>query len=329
MGPAGSEGSQGAQGSQGPQGPQGPAGPAGEDAVNTCSDCHDASATIVAIERQYAASVHGTGMNFERDGSPCNQCHTHQGFMAAVAGAPISDVENPAPINCRTCHEIHTTYTAADYGLTVTAPVDLMMGGTVDLGAGNLCATCHQNRVPEPTPTLGGGGTLTIPSPYYGVHYGNQGNVGGGTGAFEFAGSKEITGGPGVHAEAGCPTCHMAEPYGAQSGGHTWAMSYEYHGSNVDNIAGCNECHNLVEDFGFFGIQERVEELLGEVKTLLVDQGVINASSGRYVPGTYPEDLVAAAVNWQMFYKDGSKGIHNPRYAISVLMNTLEYLQSL
>jgi len=343
-GPEGPAGADGPTGPQGPQGPQGPAGPAGQDANENCTQCHTDNVQLFATQVQYETSTHRLGGNFERSTASCAGCHTHQGFIERMeTGVPeaTTDVSNPAPINCRTCHQIHTTYTSADYALTASGAVEFKneSHGTFDFGdeAGNLCAQCHQGRavdMPEP-----GAATVTISSSRYGYHHGPQATVMAGVGAVEFAGSEDIAGGPNSHGNVEvntgmCATCHMAEAFGNQSGGHTWRMSYEYHGSTEDNVAGCNTCHNGFEDFTEFGdVPAEITGLLAKLDTALVRVGVKVALSEDYtaeginayaVTGDFPGDLAGAMLNFQMFAEDRSLGLHNPPYARAVLTNSIE-----
>jgi hypothetical protein len=299
---------------------------------------------LFAKQVQYETSTHRLGGNFERSTADCAGCHTHQGFTERMeTGVPeaTADVMDPAPINCRTCHQIHTTYTSADYALTASGAVDFKNEslGSFDFGdqAGNLCAQCHQGReVDLPVP---GGDTYTISSSRYGYHHGPQGQVLSGIGAIEFAGSEDITGGPNSHGNpdvntGSCATCHMAEAFGSQAGGHTWRMTYDYHGHVVDNVAGCNSCHNGFEDFTEFGdVPAEITDLLTQLETELVRIGVKVAMSDDYTPeglnvyavtGDWPSDVAGAMLNWQMFAEDRSLGLHNPPYARAVLTNSIE-----
>jgi hypothetical protein len=245
-----------------------------------------------------------------------------------ATGTVAADIENPTPPNCRTCHQIHTTYTDADFAFTNTAPVDLIAfpGETVDFGVGNLCASCHQARPIDPLPVLGGA-DVAVASTRYGTHHSPVATVLGGVGLFDLAG--DVDGGPFVHggSDVGCPTCHMAQPFGAQAGGHTMAMTYEYHGAEVDNVAGCmtSGCHSSVEDFGKFGVQDDVTAKLDELATLLRAKGIMAAApSVSSVSGTFPADVAAAFVNWQTIFEDKSLGIHNPPYVLGILQGSID-----
>ena len=343
-GPAGPAGANGAAGPAGPAGPTGPQGPAGQDANENCTQCHTDNVTLFAKQVQYAQSTHRLGGNFERSEASCAGCHTHQGFIERmVDGVPeaTADVMDPAPINCRTCHQIHATYTSADYALTASGPVTFKneSHGTFDFGdqAGNLCAQCHQGRaVNQPIP---GGDDYEITSSRYGYHHGPQGNVIAGVGAVEFEGSKTITGGPTSHGnvafnEGMCATCHMGEAFGEQAGGHTWKMTYDYHGTIEDNVAGCNTCHDDFEDFSEMGdVPGTVLGLMVQLEQRLVDIGVKVAMSEDYtihglnvyaVRGTWPAEVAGAMLNWQMFAEDRSLGLHNPKYVKAVVQNSIE-----
>ncbi len=338
-GPRGREGltgPPGPEGPQGPQGPQGPAGPAGQDANQTCTQCHVNSVILFAREVEYEASVHRQGGNFERSTSDCAPCHTHQGFIERIATGSTTtaeDILNPAPINCRTCHQIHTTYTEADYAFTVSGPNPLIFNedqGPVDFGpVGNLCSQCHQARPLEPAPTPGAE-NATISSPFYGYHHGPQAQILAGVGAFELSG--DVMNGPMAHGnktvnEESCGTCHMAAAYGAQAGGHTWNMTYELHGTTEDNIAGCVNCHTTLTDFDYIGLQSQVEGLLDDLATELERIGVLSAG-GTPVTGSWPGDVVAAFVNWDMIEQDRSMGVHNPPYVMGILQGSITKMKT-
>src|SRR3989304_6683357 len=110
-------------------GPRGPAGPQGEAAAAadlTCIECHNDTTLIVSKEAQFREnSVHGTGEAFLRgESTDCAGCHGTEGAQARIhARLPPHDpsvvgVTNVSPFDCRTCHNIHTTYTRDDFSLT-------------------------------------------------------------------------------------------------------------------------------------------------------------------------------------------------------------------
>ncbi len=345
----GPEGPAGPQGETGATGATGAAGADGADANSTCVDCHDADTRIKSRQIQWEASTHATGGNFERVSSRgdnvCATCHTHEGFIERMDTGDwttVEEVTNPTPPNCRTCHAIHDTYTEADLDVQFTTAFDLQIDGTtVDFGDGTLCANCHQPRTPGP-PVVVGGGDVTITSAYWGVHHGPQGGILAGAGGYEFTGLTYPTA-PHIHGAVatnpdGCVTCHMANPYGDQAGGHTMFMAYQYHGSDEPNLAGCATagCHANTADWetlGYLGFdyknfQTAVLADLAALKTKLLAVGIVTADD-HAVPGTWTEVQAGALLNYLMVLEDRSNGVHNPSvsgYVSVLLKNTIAAL---
>jgi len=293
----------------------------------SCMDCHNDSTLIVSKNVQWEASLHGSGMTFERNGASCANCHTSEGFTERMTTGTFEiaeDVENPSPINCRTCHDIHDTYTTADWALTSTEPVTLELTGDVyDLGDSNLCVNCHQPRTSYEIP-VAGAGDVEITSTRFGPHHGPQSSMLAGVGGYgEYSGSN-------VHYDSvdnGCITCHMSDAYGKQAGGHTMNVTYEYHGSTSESLNGCIECHEDIESFDRGGLQTEVEELLAEAHELLVEQGMIDGESGSGITGTFTSEQVGALWNYKTVEEDRSMGVHNPKFTKFLLETAIEALQ--
>ena len=327
---------------------EGPAGPAGEDGTNgtngedgvdgvdgttTCVECHSDNQVMFAKSNQWAHSIHAQGGNYERNGGECAVCHTSQGFLGYnVLGsydpeADGAEIHNPNPPNCYTCHFIHDTYTPADLALTITAPATLRNTGgtTFDFGLANVCATCHQGRTVDPWPTPGGA-DIVVTSSRYGVHHGPQANALSGLGLESFgAGSNH----PHKQIATGCVQCHMADPFGAQAGGHTMNIAYDYHGATEVNHAGCVSCHPDGDE-----LTTKTEELQGEVAQLLADlkvlldaAGITAEGSDSSIPGTYSADVAAACLDYKALVEDRSLGVHNPTYIKGVLKNAIAAIQ--
>ena len=247
-------------------------GAKGDPGTAECIQCHSDNTTIVAIDGQWRNSVHFTGGNFERNTPPCSGCHTSEGFVALLNTGDPGTPLNPSPVGCFACHEPHTNH---NFNLRTTAPVALeMFNATYDKGLSNLCANCHHARALSPAIA----DTVRITSSRWGPHHGPQADILNGSGAYQFADVATYRNSPHRNLVTdGCPQCHMATPFGTQSGGHTMNMAYTFHGSAVDNVAGCNNdaCHSGLTDFDLDGTQDSVEvyieELdLGEKPRLLV-----------------------------------------------------------
>jgi hypothetical protein len=340
----GPEGPAGPTGPTGPEGPEGPQGDVGADGTTTCVQCHDNSTDISLASFQYAMSGHAAGeiTNYGNrtygtiyPAGDCAQCHVSQGFLefyatGDVAGAPFV---NPQNVNCFTCHEIHETFTEADYDLTYGGSFALMQGGsTFDKGSGNLCAKCHQSRTVSPMPAVGGA-DVDITSNRWGGHHAPNANVVAGEGLYEIAGSTTYPTNMAHYVGDACVTCHMTPANGNDAGGHTWSMEYDYHGDEVFNYNGCVACHADQS-----GQITKMEDLMAEVEAdlvtlrLLLDDDnidIYDPAIDRNMTGTFSADVAGAYLNYQLILEDKSLGMHNPAYVRAILANTIEAMQAL
>lgn len=327
-GPAGADGAQGIQGEKGDKGDQGDPGQDGASGTTGCVQCHDVSDQVKAIAVQYGNSKHGAGYTFERNGTSCAPCHTSQGFTEVLEtgdSRTAAAIPNPAPVNCRTCHNIHVNYDATDYGLVTTDPVTFQDNRTYDMGKSNLCAHCHKPR-PATVPEVGGA-DVEITSFRYGPHHGPQSSLLAGAMGFEIPGTVSWTANnPHRNIPDGCLTCHKAAAYGKQAGGHTFAMGYEYHGNTEPNTAGCEDCHGELDDFDYNGWVTEYEGLMAQLRQLLIDKGMLREDNYAET-GTFSATLVGTLWNYRYLLEDRSNGIHNPRYAKAMLQNSIEALQ--
>ncbi len=328
-GPAGDPGAAGAQGEQGIQGEKGDQGEQGDSGTAACNECHNVSQDILARSIQWEASKHATGGNFERNGTSCAPCHTSQGFLEVLeSGAQFTAtaISNPLPQNCWTCHQIHKTYSASDFALTTVDAVTMWNSpGVYDKGKSNLCANCHQTTSWYGVPVVGGP-DVEITSPYWGPHHGPQSPMLAGFDGYRVAGSLAYDNSPHYNQVAdGCVTCHMADAYGVQAGGHVMGMAYDYHGHPVANTVACLPCHDL-EDFDYKNTQTEINNLLGQLNVKLVADGLLDGN-GLVIPQTMTADQAGAVYNYNFVYDDGSAGTHNFKFAKALLTNSFESLQ--
>ena len=347
----------GCEGPEGPRGPQGPAGADGTDGTDgqdgvdgsvTCLQCHSAE-TPQIIQEQFAQSVHSAGqiaVDYAGGRSSCARCHSSEGFIEfARTGTVEENITAPSAWECKTCHSIHTTFEQVDFALRLADPVTLLFDGTttIDLGNSNLCANCHQARTAAPN-IAAPADSFEITSTHYGPHHGPQANVLYGVGFAEIAGTytyPEPGTFPHVADEEGkCVGCHMYT-YGNGAGGHTYNPSLD----------ACNDCHGASEpDFNHGNIQVRVEELLEDLRDLLVAKGVVEFVNEEHyeldpetgnvelvvtpegyepIVGKYPMILAQAFFNWIGLEEDRSEGVHNPNYVEALLENTIEAVEAL
>lgn len=319
---------------EGEQGPAGENGINGTDGTASCGQCHNASQELTAKINQWENSTHATGDTYERNSGECAICHTSQGFLGNLDGtydyeAEGAMIHNPNMVNCYTCHMIHDTYTTDDYAFTVTGPVELRNTGnnTFDFGTASLCASCHQGRTVDPFPEAAGGTDIEVTSSRYGVHHGPQANTIAAMGLWEP--SDVSTNHPHNNIENTCATCHMAEAYGGQAGGHQFGITYEYHGHDVVNLAGCLACHTDEDmlELVMEATQTLIAGKLVELKLLLDAAGITEDGSDSSIPGTYAAEVAGACLNYKAITEDRSLGVHNPTYIRDVLQYSIDALQ--
>jgi hypothetical protein len=327
------------------EGPMGPDGTAGIDGVNgvdgidgnvTCLACHSDD-NMNAITHQFSGSQHTVGefVDYAGGRASCSRCHSHEGFVAFATGLEAQDIASPGAWECATCHGLHSTFEADDYALRMSSAVSFIFDETVtaDFGSGNLCVNCHQSRRAEPNVT-NPGDMFTITSSHYGPHHGPQGNIVNGVGMAEVVGDIAYPeAGSAAHMGVSCNGCHMGE-YDVEEGlgGHTYSPS----------VLACNSCHGELEDFDYNGTQAEVEELLVELRDVLLVQGVLaqddeggyhpvsvmKDENGDVIPGSGEHSMVQAQgfFNWIGLEEDRSLGVHNPKYVKALLKNTIKAL---
>jgi hypothetical protein len=246
------------------------------------------------------------------EGTDCAGCHGTEGAKARIAaGLPPHDesvvgIVNVSPFDCRTCHQIHMTYTAADWALTgEAAPVKMeFTAGTFDAGQGNLCANCHQIRNEPPTVS---GGNVEITSSRFGTHHGVEAQMLLGEGGLG------VTGAPSAHyanVEDACVTCHMGDE-----------RSHTY----LPEVARCTTCHSGAEDTDINGVQTEVQGMIDELTAVFVEQGMLDPETGLWiVPMTVTEDVANAMWDYKFVVEDQSMGVHNAAYTKALLQAALD-----
>ncbi len=302
-------------GCEGPQGPEGPTGPAGQSVAEysgECGTCHNVSTIVLAKQIQYRESGHAQGTAYIRSSSAsCAPCHSNEGFRMKIAGEEVVGIDNPTPQNCRTCHNIHQEYTADDWALSTTLPVELTgimyNGDVVDFGKGNLCANCHQTRSRNYGLELGGD-DVEISGSHWGPHHGTQSNILAGSGGYELAGSVEyMNSGHANGVTNACVTCHLSS--------HTLEPS----------VKSCETCHPGIKDFDYNSVQTEITALLDELEDLLISVNLLEKKGDlATVDGTVVSSAQAGALlNYLMVAEDGSHGVHNAKYTRALLKNSI------
>jgi hypothetical protein len=308
--------------------------------ITDCMGCHNDTTVITDKQTGMSEAVHGTGESYGRGTSAgCAGCHSGGGFSAMVAAGLTPDTveagdPNPTRQDCRTCHQIHTSYTSADWALETTAAVPLYAFDEVvyDGGKGNLCANCHQPR--RAIDAADPNGMINVSSSHWGPHHGPQSAMILGVG-----GAGDVVGAPGAHTmlvRDTCVTCHIGE-----NNSHTFEA--------VE--ASCVVCHSDADGFDVDGLQTEVAALIEQLRDLLLAKGLLAADEEEdvvvgyegddevpviekqivgYHPvvGDYPAAEASALWNYIMIeIEDGSLGVHNPGYTKALLEASIAALQ--
>ncbi len=282
--------------------------------VADCMACHNDTAVITGKQFAWEESLHGSGTAAAYAGGrgSCTACHSGASFSAMVAAGQtvneFSDVVDVTRQDCRACHQIHTSYTEADWALETTAPVNLYAFGELvfDGGKGYLCANCHQPR--RTIAAADPNDNIAVTSSHWGPHHGPQSAMLLGTG-----GAGDVAGIPSFHyrlARDTCVTCHI----GADN-----SHSFEAVESS------CVECHAPEEDLD--GAQAAIEAQIVQLGDLLKAKGLLD-EEGHPVKGTYPAAEASALWNYILIaIEDGSLGAHNMPYTKALLEASLKALQ--
>ena len=289
--------------------------------VGDCMACHNDTTVITGKQFAMEETLHaiGTSAAYAGGRGSCTACHSGASFSAMVAaGQNPSEFQTVTDItrqDCRACHKIHTTYTAVDWALETTAPLNLYAFGELmfDGGKGNLCANCHQPRrqIAAPDPN----DNIRVTSTHWGPHHGPQSVMLLGTGG---AGLEGV---PSYHyrlVRDTCVTCHI----GADAS-HTFEA--------VE--ASCEVCHAPEDDLG--GAQAAVQALIVQLGDLLVAKDLLaeEVEEGEVVGyhpvvGTYPAAQTQALWNYIFIaIEDASSGAHNPPYTKALLEASIAALQ--
>ncbi|HUI72219.1 MAG TPA: hypothetical protein VL354_16990 [Spirochaetia bacterium] len=329
--------------------------------AKSCADCHASTNPrypFLGEKARYEVSGHKLlGNAAYANGDGCQVCHTNEGFISSIEKGnpdPKDFVANPSQPGCFTCHEPHEK---GDFRLRTATPVTLANGKVFDVGDGNLCASCHRaTAVAAQAVTAMPANTIAA---YWGSHHGPQADIVAGTNAYEFPGK---TYGSSAHKDVindGCVSCHMSLPKGRaglslEIGGHSCEVVGKVHGTDTLNLAACISCHrdirqapgravfNIIaqEDYDQNGKKEPFQvEVQGLLDRFVNREGTgllqtlnppFYTKDGAFVwsksDAVRPISEVAAFYNYRMIVDDRSLGIHNTKYVIQILYDTIQAL---
>ncbi|MGE5553019.1 MAG: ammonia-forming cytochrome c nitrite reductase subunit c552 [Betaproteobacteria bacterium] len=293
------------------------------------------------IMLQWQSSAHSkvdTSQDSPATRDSCVSCHTGQGYSQGLSKA--AEVGTPQSIGCTTCHD---TVPKLRYNGMVKLPNGLQVDG----GTGTTCIKCHNSRRDPNDPATMKGMKL--------AHSSAQADMLFGTGGYEVPG---VTYGSSPHGAAKntCVSCHMAatpkagQPGAGVVGGHTFRVA----ANGVENLAACTGCHGELGSFNrrslgdydgngkIEGIQDEVDGLLKTLKAALEDAvfkatgfhteleeahsttEFVKEDKSLVAADLIPDNVRKAAYNYFFVLNDGSKGVHNPVYAIQLLQSSYQ-----
>ena len=279
----------------------------------------------------------GYPLNYAGPRDGCQPCHSGNGFMQHLTDNPYTpqadeeageEVKLPTTIDCATCH-IGPGQEMLKTGMTEGYVP--FVDGAYDAGKESaLCISCHNGRRDTADMYEQWASGEGKPTAY--PHY-DAGALYSGIGGMEYP-DVEYRNTIG-HQIPGCVGCHM--PFTDEG-----YVSHNFSMDIADIEASCGSCHSNLSDFYVGGnLQAQLDELLEELH-----EAAVAAVDGAEAIGmsrlTFPfvdaegetvdldnvsTEAFVAAYNYYLVKTDKSGGIHNPKYAISLLEESLKKLR--
>jgi len=295
-----------------------------------CAQCHDDEPYHTKnmewnISRHAVATRYPTG----ETRANCVQCHSGIGFIEKTVKGMTEFSTDYEAITCAVCHDPHDA--TNEHQVRKMDAVTLKNGVVVtEGGSGKLCMNCHQARQDGEVYAATANG-----STHFGPHYGVQGDMIVGTNAVSY--DREHYSSAHLYAtEDACATCHMqsvpmSDPAHSLAGGHTFKVVWDSgtpddDSDDVDMIGACRTCHGPIQDFNLMTYDYDGN---GRVEGVQVEVGKLLDALGRRLPplgdphvavtSSFTRQQLKAAYNYKYVEEDGSHGIHNTRYTVSIL----------
>lgn len=315
---------------------------------------------MARIVQEWLDAPHGdyTSLSFtywNKDGAVpenCAACHSQPGFIAYLGadGSPFGAVEHPAainaPIGCASCHT--DTAHALD---AVPFPSGVVTQGH---GASAVCTVCHQGRlsgddVDAATATLDED-DVSGDLGFMNIHYGIAAAVMAGSdvrGGYQYPGQSYAGTFAHVPSANTCAACHDVHTTQVEDEG---CLSCH---RGVDNLRDIRTQHRDFDGDGDIatGIHGEITGLRQQLLTAIqiYARDVAGTPVG-YAPGQFPyfftdadgdgrigpeeggfpnryqnwtPRLLKAAYNYQVATKDPGGYVHNPRYVLQLLHDSL------
>jgi hypothetical protein len=274
----------------------------------------------------------------------CIRCHDGQGFINFTKGQITNTTgwttANHTGIGCATCHDPHGNTNPASLRST-PAGSDTLANAYSHAGLGGkgaICMNCHKGRRDNVTYTQ-----TNVTSSTWGPHYSVQTDVFLGQNAAQFT-SPYLSGGHRYAIGDACVTCHAVATVDTGNvnrdkvGGHSFKLYNSETG--YYHTTSCTPCHGNITSWNSFmalmdydldgtveSIPNELDGLLQAIRILLPPTG-IDSVSWQQIGALNDLTIKKAYYNYQFIKNDGSKGMHNSKFSIDVLLKTRAALGS-
>jgi cytochrome c554/c'-like protein len=319
--------------------------PRPEIAATVCGGCHTGSDQ--STYQQWNFSAHAQvilDLNSSTTIDSCGRCHSGSVRLNLLNHQPLPAGDANIGIVCAVCHDPHQTNSAAefqlrnpmgstnDYFITTSAPFTSQYNPNI-----NLCAQCHNHR--------GASWTNNASAPHRSLQYNMLlGSIG------------ELATGPSKYSPAShaldipnqCSDCHMQKSATPPDQYHQTLTSHSF---NVESFNFCLQCHPDPEGILSFA-QTAIFNEIRQVNDALNLWATNKAPAALQKYGTraweystpgdlsfggpgpdateqalIPINIRKARFNLYLVQYDGSFGVHNGPYAITLLDTALGWVQ--
>jgi hypothetical protein len=314
-------------------------------AAEVCGGCHTGVSQPTFDEWQTTGHAQVVeDMNPSNRIDSCGRCHSGSARLSMLQGKPLPQGDANVPITCAVCHDPHQTNSnpaqlrnplssTNDYFITTSTPLTNQYNPDI-----NLCAQCHNHRGAVWTSTS----RAPHHSPQYNIMLGTVGELASGLPPNQ----------PAYHARGiakQCAGCHV-QVQDFVSQGEPRATG---HNLRVESFNLCLQCHPLPEDLVQF-TQESISYQVQQVKSALDLWATTKAppalatnygtrsweytTPGDLSPGgpgpssteqaLIPVNIQKARFDLYLVYNDGSFGVHNGPFCVTLLQTALNWVEA-
>ncbi|MCB0722614.1 MAG: T9SS type A sorting domain-containing protein [Ignavibacteriae bacterium] len=310
-----------------------------------CGKCHDSSPQTPEFE-QWRNALHSDVVftssfaqnnNGSNNLDNCIRCHDGKGYVNYTKGIGTNTngftQADQDMIACATCHDPHGNNNP--YGLrNRPSGDDTLANGFhyTNVGNGAVCMDCHKARKDNRTYVL-----TQVTNSRWGPHHSTQSDLFQAQNFAEFGSTLQTTRHKDFLPNA-CVTCHMAPTDTSAAnknkvGGHALLLHNE--DTDYDHLKACENCHfgktrfdQFIAPVDYDGDSQiepwmdEVDGCLTNLRTTLPPEGVDSVAWQLIQADSSNVTLRKAYFNYLMITEDGSHGMHNPKFAVDILIQS-------